>query len=321
MEQVADTGATVLILGETGTGKELLARAVHDISGRRERPLVKVNCAALAENLIESELFGHEKGAFTGAVARKVGRFELADRGTLFLDEVGELPLDLQAKMLRVLQEGEFECLGGTETLRVDVRVIAATNRDLQGDVEEGRFRQDLYYRLNVFPIRSLPLRERKEDIPLLVRHFVGKFSGETGRQVDSVPSDVMERLMAYDWPGNVRELENQIERAVVVSRLPMLDLADFPKKFDRGGPQRGGENLQVGLTVREMERRLILGTLETFGGNRTDAAAQLGISTRTLRNKLHEYGAMDASKESCKSAVAVDENGRGEHLTAHPSG
>ena len=182
VEQVADTGATVLILGETGTGKELLARAVHDISRRRERPLVKVNCAALAENLIESELFGHERGAFTGAAARKTGRFELADGGTLFLGEVGELPLDLQAKMLRVLQEGEFERLGGTETLRVDVRVIAATNRDLQRDVGEGRFRQDLFYRLNVFPIRSLPLRERREDIPLLVRHFVGKFSGETGR-------------------------------------------------------------------------------------------------------------------------------------------
>ena len=241
--------------------------------------MVKVNCAALAENLIESELFGHEKGAFTGAVARKVGRFELADRGTLFLDEVGELPLDLQAKMLRVLQEGEFECLGGTETLRVDVRVIAATNRDLQGDVEEGRFRQDLYYRLNVFPIRNLPLRERKEDIPLLVRHFVhfvGKFSGETGRQVDSVPSDVMERLMAYYWPGNVRELENVVERALIVSRGGRLQLGDWfaPGKPEPlpgaatpaapGGiaPSTGGEV----ATSEENERRHILEVLERTG-------------------------------------------------------
>ena len=229
----------MLILGETGTGKELLARAVHDISRRRERPLVKVNCAALAENLIENELFGHERGAFTGAAARKTGRFELADGGTLFLDEVGELPLDLQAKMLRVLQEGEFERLGGTETLRVDVRVIAATNRDLQRDVGEGRFRQDLFYRLNVFPIRSLPLRERREDIPLLVRHFVGKFSGETGRQVDSVPSEVMERLVAYDWPGNVRELENVVERALIVSPRPQAAAGRLVRTRQAGAATR----------------------------------------------------------------------------------
>ena len=300
VEQVADTGATVLILGETGTGKELLARAVHDISRRRERPLVKVNCAALAENLIESELFGHEKGAFTGATARKVGRFELADGGTLFLDEVGELPHDLQAKMLRVLQEGEFERLGGTETLRVDVRVIAATNRDLEGDVEEGRFRQDLFYRLNVFPIRSLPLRERREDIPLLVRHFVGKFSAETGRQVDSVPTEVMERLIAYDWPGNVRELENVVERALIVSRGGPLRLGDWfaagkaePEPGAAAHPAPGGSAPGAAgevATLEENERRHILEVLELTGWRirgAGGAAERLDVKPTTLESRM----------------------------------
>ena len=300
VEQVADTGATVLILGETGTGKELLARAVHDISRRRERPLVKVNCAALAENLIESELFGHEKGAFTGAAARRTGRFELADGGTLFLDEVGELPHDLQAKMLRVLQEGEFERLGGTETLRVDVRVIAATNRDLERDVEEGRFRRDLFYRLNVFPIRSLPLRERREDIPLLVRHFVGKFSGETGRQVDSVPTDVMERLISYDWPGNVRELENVVERAVIVSRGGPLRLGEWFAR-SKAAPVPGAESPAApggsafpakgeAATLEENERRHILEVLELTGWRirgAGGAAERLAVKPTTLESRM----------------------------------
>ena len=218
IEKVASTDATVLILGESGTGKELLARAVHNISNRSKRPLVKVNCATLPSNLIESELFGHEKGAFTGAMDRKIGRFELADGGTIFLDELGELPIELQAKLLRVLQEGEFERLGNSKTLKVNVRVIAATNRNLQLAIEKKEFREDLFYRLNVFPITCPPLRDRKEDIPLLVKHFLQKFEGKMGKKITRVPTEVMDALCAYNWPGNIRELENLIERAMILS-------------------------------------------------------------------------------------------------------
>jgi len=219
VEQVASTDATVLILGETGTGKELIARAIHHVSHRHDRPLVKVNCAALQANLIESELFGHEKGAFTGALTRKIGRFELANGGTIFLDEIGDLPLDLQAKLLRVLQEGEFERLGSSETMKVDVRVIAATNRDLERAVEAGDYRQDLYYRLNVFPIKTPPLRERKEDVLILVKHFAKKYASKLGKKMDAIPQKAMRALEDYSWPGNVRELENVIERAIILSQ------------------------------------------------------------------------------------------------------
>lgn len=225
IEQVADTTATVLILGETGTGKELLARAVHQLSNRANRPMVKINCGALPENLIESELFGHEKGAFTGAYKRKKGRFEMAHLGTIFLDEIGELPLDLQAKLLRVLQEGVFERIGGTETIKVNVRVITATNRDLEQLVKEKKFREDLFYRLNVFPIYNIPLRERPEDIPLLVRHFIEKFGKKMGKQVEEIPQSVLEKLQNYPFPGNVRELENLIERAIILSKGQTLHL------------------------------------------------------------------------------------------------
>ena len=295
VEQVAETDATVLILGETGTGKELLARAVHNISKRSERPLVKVNCAALSANLIESELFGHEKGSFTGATARKIGRFELADTGTIFLDEVGDIPLEQQVKLLRVLQEGEFERLGSSDTLRVDVRVIAATNRELRHDIEEGRFREDLYYRLNVFPIRSLPLRERRDDIPLLVQHFVSRFATELGKQVDSVPSSAIQRLVAYDWPGNVRELENIVERAVVVSRGTQLELGDWLAGGDPEPPAPSvgieGDAAEGDLaTLEENERRHILAALE-----RTDwrvrgsggAAERLDVKPTTLESRM----------------------------------
>ena len=234
VEQVASTDATVLILGESGTGKELVARAVHNISNRSKRPLIKVNCAVLPEHLIESELFGHEKGAFTGAIAQKSGRFELADGGTIFLDEIGELHLDLQVKLLRVLQEGEFERLGNPRTLKVDVRVIAATNRDLQKEVQEGRFREDLYYRLNVFPILIPPLRDRKEDIPLLVNHFIQKFSTKVGKKIDSVSKHLLNTFKSYHWPGNVRELENVIERSVIVSRSNKLVLSDWISKEEK---------------------------------------------------------------------------------------
>ncbi len=227
VEQVAPTHTSVLILGESGTGKELLARAVHNRSSRKNKPLVKINCAALPATLIESELFGHEKGAFTGATNQKIGRFELADGGTIFLDEIGEMPIDLQSKLLRVLQEGEFERVGSAKTLKVNVRVIAATNRDLEKEIGEGRFREDLYYRLNVFPIQSLPLRERREDIPLLVRHFCTKHGPGIGRQIEVIPQEVIDTLMDYHWPGNIRELENVIERSLIISSGRKLELGN----------------------------------------------------------------------------------------------
>ena len=276
VEQVAGTDATVLILGETGTGKELLVRVVHSASQRKDRPLVKVNCAALPAHLIESELFGHEKGAFTGAFTRRSGRFELADGGTLFLDEIGDLPLELQAKLLRVLQDGEFERLGGTSTLRVDVRVIAATNRDLESAVASGDFREDLFYRLNVFPIPCPPLRERKEDIPLLVEHFVGKYSAKIGKKIDTIPHKVMDALQAYGWPGNVRELENIVERGLIVSRGTQLELGDWL----RGTPGSSGT---AGIpTLEEKEREHILEVLERTGWRVRGA----GGATETLRIK-----------------------------------
>ena len=227
VEQVAPTDSTVLILGETGTGKELVARAVHAASKRKDRPLVKINCAALPANLIESELFGHERGAFTDAQARRLGRFEMAHRGTLFLDEVGELPPDLQSKLLRVLEEGEFERLGGTRTVKADVRIIAATNRDLEREVGRGHFREDLWYRLNVYPITVLPLRRRKDDIPLLVDFYVEKFNRKVGKSIRVVPPDTMRALLNYDWPGNIRELANVVERAVIVTQGAELCLAE----------------------------------------------------------------------------------------------
>ena len=232
VETVAPTGSTVLIRGETGTGKELIARALHDLSPRRERTFVKLNCAAIPTGLLESELFGHEKGAFTGAISQKVGRFELAHQGTLFLDEVGDIPPELQPKLLRVLQEQEFERLGSTKTINVDVRLVAATNRDLAAMVADGRFRSDLYYRLNVFPLVLPPLRERPDDIPPLVRHFTQRFARRMGRRIETIPSAVMEALVRYPWPGNIRELQNVIERAVILSpgsslQVPLGDLAD----------------------------------------------------------------------------------------------
>src|SRR4051812_39223636 len=228
IEQVASTDSTVLILGESGTGKELIARAIHNISNRSRRPLVKINCADLPANLIESELFGHEKGAFTGAIDKKIGRFELADGGTIFLDEIGELPIELQAKLLRVLQEGEFERLGNPRTMKVNVRIIAATNRNLEVAIEKKEFREDLYYRLNVFPISCPPLRERKEDIPLLVKHFCQKHEAKVGKKITNIPSKVMDALVQYNWPGNIRELENIIERALILSKNGALEYGDW---------------------------------------------------------------------------------------------
>ncbi|MCL4705523.1 sigma 54-interacting transcriptional regulator [bacterium] len=288
VEQVAATEATVLILGESGTGKELLARAVHNLSERRDRPLVKVNCAALPANLIESELFGHEKGAFTGAIARKIGRFELADGGTIFLDEIGELPPELQAKLLRVLQEGEFERVGGQQTLRVNTRVIAATNRDLKAEIAHGRFREDLYYRLHVFPITIPPLRERRDDIPLLISHFVKKYSARTGKKIETVSQNLIATLQAYDWPGNVRELENVIERAVIVSQGKQLKLDDWL-------PHTGARmNAPALISLEEMERNHIIKVLEQtnwrISGER-GAAKMLNINASTLRSRMEKLG------------------------------
>ena len=288
VRQVAATDATVLITGETGTGKELIARAVHAQSLRRDQVLVTLNCAAIAAGLVESELFGHEKGAFTGALARKIGRFELADRGTLFLDEIGELSVDLQAKLLRVLQEGELERLGSPRTLKVDVRIIAATNRNLTEQAASGEFRADLYYRLNVFPIALPALRERGEDIPLLVQHFLRHYAGKYGKQVDRVPESVMASFERYDWPGNVRELQHLIERAVILSTGPELVL-DEPLQSAPVFRQSIGTN-----TLAEVERAHILQVLEqsNWRVSGPDAAAErLGLKPTTLESRMKKLG------------------------------
>jgi transcriptional regulator with GAF, ATPase, and Fis domain len=282
--QVAPTSATVLLLGETGTGKDLLARAIHDRSPRRARTLVKVNCAALPPTLVESELFGHEKGAFTGATATRPGRFELADGGTLFLDEIAELPLDLQPKLLRVLQDGEFERVGGTRTHKVGVRIVAATNRDLARAIGEGRFREDLYYRLNVFPIPVPPLRERREDVPLLVWAIVERRQVDLGRRIERVPKRVMDALVNYGWPGNVRELENVIERALILSPGSTLQLEEPLAATARPRADR----------LDEIEQEHILRVLERCGwriDGEGNAAAVLALQPSTLRSRMHKLG------------------------------
>ena len=302
LRAVAKSRATVLIQGESGTGKELAARYIYLHSDRRHRPFVAVNCAAIPQNLLESEMFGYEKGAFTGAVQRKIGKFEMADGGTLLLDEVSEMDVQLQAKLLRVLQEGEIDRLGGKGPIPVDVRVIATTNVDLKAAVEEKRFRQDLYYRLNVIPVVIPPLRERKEDIPVLAEHFVKKFSFFSGKDRPSLSRETLEFMKAYDWPGNVRELENVMERAVLVCEGPVirpehlgLD-GTFAPPLDTSEtedtPSRLPEALTAGgnMTLRDLEKAVIIDTLNRVGGNRTKASQILGISVRTMRNKLHEY-------------------------------
>jgi formate hydrogenlyase transcriptional activator len=288
VRQIAPTDTTALILGETGTGKELIARAIHSAGTRRERPLVKVNCAALPANLIESELFGHERGAFTGAFAKQAGRFELADGGTLFLDEIGELPLELQAKLLRVLQDKEFERLGGSRTIKADVRLISATNRNLEQEVREGRFRQDLWYRINVFPITLPPLRQRKEDIPLLVSAFVVKLSKRLGKTIRKIPETVMDELQSYDWPGNIRELENVIERALISSDGPVLSLAD---RLTSRGPSA---DKTVPTSLESVERRHILSVLEQTHWRiegKGGAATLMGLNPSTLRGRMRKLG------------------------------
>jgi formate hydrogenlyase transcriptional activator len=307
---VAETDSSVLILGETGTGKELIARAIHSNGPRKSRPLIKVNCSALPTGLIESELFGHEKGAFTGATEKRIGRFELANGGTIFLDEIGEVSAEVQLKLLRVLQEREFERLGGRETIKVDVRVIAATNRDLRRAVVEGALREDLYYRLGVFPLRVPPLRERTEDIPLLVHYFVGRHATRIGRRISRVPKAAMERLVAYPWPGNVRELENVIERAVILSPGPDLEVAveGLPAPLQRADGSNGahqtreqrqlrvsgGAPIDSTQTLDEIDRTHIVEVLQRTGWkiDGTDGAARLlKLHPSTLRSRIKRLG------------------------------
>jgi two-component system response regulator HydG len=288
VEQVADSSATILIQGESGAGKELVARAIHERSGRRNGPFVAVNCAALPETLLESELFGYEKGAFTGAAGRKDGRFELANGGTLFLDEVADLSLVTQPKILRMLQEGEFERLGGTRTIQVDVRIVAATNQDLADMVKEKRFREDLYYRLNVITVRVPPLRERHEDIRVLAQHYLRVYAAKNGRTLDGFSNEALERLESYRWPGNVRELENLIERMVLLARKDRIDAEDLPEEIAGvKRPPRDAILELVGTPLADVEQRLLDETLRITGGNKTQAAKLLGIDVRTVARKL----------------------------------
>lgn len=288
IEQVAPTKVSVLITGESGTGKELVAQAIHENSPRVNAPFVKLHCAALAETILESELFGHEKGAFTGSIARREGRFKQADGGTLFLDEIGDISPSIQVKLLRFLQERTFERVGGNETLKVDVRIIAATNRDLTAEVAAGRFREDLYYRLNVVPIEMPPLRARPSDLLPLATHFLQRVSSDNGKRIEGFADDAIERIAAYRWPGNVRELENVIERAVVLCDGPKLTAKHLPAGV--GAVSRGTVRIP-GSTMGEIERHAILTTLEACGGRTAQAAQMLDISVRKIQYKLHEYG------------------------------
>ena len=290
VEQVAPQDATVLLLGETGTGKGVVARSIHGRSSRKDRPMITVNCSALPANLIESELFGREKGAFTGSHDRQIGRFELADNSTLFLDEVGEMPMELQTKLLRVIQDGEFERLGGPKTIKVNVRIIASTNRSLEEEIRKGRFREDLFYRLNVFPITIPPLRQRKEDIPLLVDYFVAKFNKKTGKKIETVSKDTLNVLQEYDWPGNVRELESIIERSVITSQGPRLQILDrFVNSLKAGEQEK-----QDSKALVEIERDHIFQALEKAGWRiegKKGAAAMLGLNPSTLRGRMRKDG------------------------------
>src|SRR5579883_573912 len=297
--QVAPTNATVLLGGESGVGKDMIARAIHQHSRRVNGPFIKINCTAIPENLLESELFGYEKGAFTGANTAKPGKFELADRGTIFLDEIGDVPPSIQVKLLRVLQEREFERLGGTKTLKVDVRLVAATNRDLRAALEQGSFREDLYYRLNVVPINIPPLREHKEDIPDLVHLFIERFSAEAGKNVSGITPAAMKKLMEFHWPGNVRELENIIERAVALTSSPQIEESDIrldlsPSVAPKELPASGAPFPPEGMTLEQFEDEIIREALRRANGNKSQAARLLGLSRNALRYRLSKIGVAD---------------------------
>lgn len=312
VECVAPTDSTVLIQGETGTGKELIARAVHNLSQRCGRPFIKLNCAAIPFELLESELFGHTRGAFTGAIAQRIGRFELADKGTLFLDEVGDLPLGLQPKLLRVLQEREIERLGSAQTYRVDVRLVAATNQDVTSMVERGKFREDLYYRLNVFPIQLPPLRQRPEDIPLLVRHFVQHFSQRMNKRIEMISAETMEAFARYSWPGNIRELQNLIERAVIMSPGPELQFPIADVSIRRVATQEVGKQ----LTLEQAERIHVLETLKESNwvlSGPKGAAKRLGLNRSTLQFRMRKLGIVRPNA-MWTSATNVSKNNHASH-------
>lgn len=289
VQQIAPTKASVLITGESGVGKELIADAIHDLSNRADGPFVKVHCAALTESLLESELFGHEKGSFTGAISQKKGRFELANGGTIFLDEIGEINAATQIKLLRVLQEKQFERVGGETTITVDVRVVSATNKNLQEEIAKGNFREDLYYRLNVVQLEVPPLRERKEDIALLMTDFLDTFNKENGKQIEGFSNRAKNALYKYDWPGNIRELRNCIESAVVMARGKLIELDDLPPVVS-SAENEAQLSLPVGITLEQAEKELIVNTIAHCGGNKTKAAEVLGIGRKTLHRKLQEY-------------------------------
>jgi len=300
VERVAPTNSTVLLGGESGVGKDLIARAIHEKSKRVRGPFLKINSTAIPENLLESELFGYEKGAFTGAAASKPGKFELADKGTLFLDEIGDVPAAIQVKLLRVLQERDFERLGGTKTIKVDVRLIAATNRDLRAALEDGTFREDLYYRLNVVPIDIAPLRERKEDIPDLVELFISRFAGDSGNEVESISPQAMQILVNYHWPGNVRELQNIVERSCALAKGSVLEPSDIhldtrPSKASNGG----GGFLPEGMTLEQWEDEMVQEALRRANGNKSQAARLLGLSRNALRYRLSKIGIADEEKDT----------------------
>ncbi|MDR3173347.1 MAG: sigma-54 dependent transcriptional regulator [Treponema sp.] len=291
ISRAAPTRASILITGESGVGKELVADAIHGLSPRKDKPLIKVHCAALAESILESELFGHEKGSFTGAVSRRRGRFEMANEGTLFLDEIGEIDQNTQIKLLRVLQEKKFERLGGEETIETDVRIVAATNKDLKAEIEKGNFREDLYFRLNVVNIHVPPLRERKDDIPLLIAVFLREFAGENGKTIEGVSEKARAALYAYDWPGNVRELRNCVESAVVMTPGPLIGVEDLPPTL-RQGNDEGWIRIPLGSSLEDAEKIIIRDTLSSQRGNKSKTADVLGIGRKTLHRKLAEFGA-----------------------------
>jgi DNA-binding NtrC family response regulator len=293
ISRVAPTRATVLLAGESGVGKDLIARAIHFHSPRRDRPLVKINCTALPENLMESELFGYEKGAFTGAATSKPGKFEQADTGTVFLDEIGDVPASIQVKLLRILQEREFERLGSNVTRHIDVRVVAATNQDLRAALEQGTFREDLYYRLNVVPLNIPPLRERKEDIPFLASHFIHKLAPDSGSKVESITDAAMDKLLSYHWPGNVRELENVIERSLVMATGTTLDAADIKLEMAPRSRQQTDEHpfLPEGMSLDQYEQEIIREALRRADGNKSQAARLLGLTRNALRYRLTQMG------------------------------
>jgi two-component system response regulator HydG len=290
IEQVAPSSASVVILGDSGTGKELVARTIHELSLRNAGPYVAINCAALPESLMESELFGHERGAFTGADRKREGCFELATGGTLLLDEIGEMKAELQAKLLRVLEEGKLRRLGGSTEISVDVRVLAATNRNLESAMRDGRFREDLYYRLNVFTIELPPLCDHAEDIPALVEHFMREIEAPGGKIVNGIEAEALEVLKAFAWPGNVRQVRNVIERAMIVTRGPLIGVTDLPAELTRGGSGNTAFEIKLGTSLDDVERELITRTIEFFGGNKSRAAEILGVSLKTLYNRLDRY-------------------------------